>query len=414
MIDESGLLPGLIINHHFAIINMKITKIEQFPYAIPFAAQFATARGELKKRRGIILQVHTDEGLVGLGDVAPLPEFNGNTIELVSSYLNRFPTLYEDVEVEKPASKTMLWNAWLYLHKKNILRNEVKSFLDNKFLADVDFGWETAIYDLLSQNEGIPLVALLNNQNIYNPEIKVNATIGLTDKNEAAEAARNAVVQGFGCVKVKVGVATSFDEEIERVAAIRDAIGKNTKLRLDANGAWSVPQAIGILHTLSQYDIELVEQPVPAQNIEGLKEVRRKGRVPIAADEAVANLVDADRVISERAADILVLKPVMLGGMEITSYITRKAQENGLQSFVTTALESGVGIAATLHLAAALPEPRLHCGLATASLLEDSLVENLPPVVNGTMTVPPAPGLGVRLNYDALEKYRDTSFKPLR
>jgi L-Ala-D/L-Glu epimerase len=368
---------------------MKITKIEQFPYAIPFAGQFATARGELKKRRGIILQVHTDEGLVGLGDVAPLPEFGGGTVEDAAPHLKTLFFFNINREVTLPFEKLTLFDS---------------------DMSAVEYGWETAIYDLLAQKEGIPLAGFISKNKVYNPEIKVNATVGLTDKNEAVAAARRAAEQGFSCVKVKVGVATSFDEEVERVAAIREALGKTTKLRLDANGAWSVPQAIGILNALAKYDIELIEQPVPAQNIDGLKEVRQKSGVPIAADESVANRLYADMVISEHAADVLVLKPVMLGSVEFARYIMKRGQARRIHCFVTTALESGVGIAATLHLAAALPEPRLHCGLATASLLEATLVENLPPVVNGTMVVPTAPGLGVRLNYDALEKYRDPEF----
>jgi L-Ala-D/L-Glu epimerase len=384
---------------------MKITKIVQFPYAIPFAGQFATARGELKKRRGIILQVHTDEGLVGLGDVAPLPEFGGGTIEDAAKILRRV----EQVAIGEEVNLSNSIASYHVNHfRQKTLRAiyQVPASLVNDYSPAVDCGWQTALCDLLAQKEGFPLAGFLSGQ-IYSNEVKVNATIALTDKDEAVEAARRAVKQGFSCVKVKVGVAASFEEEIERIAAIREAIGWTTKLRLDANGAWSVSQAIGILNALAKYDIELVEQPVPAQHIAGLKEVRRKAGVLVAADEAVSDMVNVDRIIHERAADILVLKPVMLGGIEMVYHIMQQAQARKLLFFVTTALESGVGIAATLHLAAALPEPRLHCGLATASLLEDSLVENLPPVVNGTMTVPTAPGLGVRLNYDALEKYRD-------
>ncbi|HXY93744.1 MAG TPA: enolase C-terminal domain-like protein [Acidimicrobiia bacterium] len=168
------------------------------------------------------------------------------------------------------------------------------------------------------------------------------------------------VLRAFPAVKVKVAHAADAD----LVARVRDAVGPRVALRVDANGAWTEETAVGIIGRLARYDLELVEQPVAT--VDGLARVRRRVAVPIAADECVRSLEDARRVRALEAADVIVLKQQPLGGVRAAMII---AAEAGLPAIVSSMMETSVGLAAGLALAAALPELPYACGLATLGQL---------------------------------------------
>jgi O-succinylbenzoate synthase len=165
----------------------------------------------------------------------------------------------------------------------------------------------------------------------------------------------------FPCVKVKVGADPG--SAADRVAAVRDLVGPAVAVRVDANGAWDVDTAAAVIGALAPYDIEYVEQPVAT--IEELAELRRRVAVPLAADECVRSLADARRIVALDAADVLVLKVQPLGGVRAALDV---AAATALPAVVTSMRETSVGLAAGLALAAALPELRFACGLATEPL----------------------------------------------
>jgi O-succinylbenzoate synthase len=168
---------------------------------------------------------------------------------------------------------------------------------------------------------------------------------------------------GAPVVKVKVG-RRSIDEDVARVRAVRDAVGPTVALRVDANGAWDVDAAVDAIGRLAAFDLELVEQPVAT--IDELATLRRKVDVPLAADECVRTLDDARRIRALNAVDVLVLKVQPLGGVRAALAVTETA---GVPAFVTSMLETSVGLAAGLALALALPELSHACGLATLDAL---------------------------------------------
>jgi L-alanine-DL-glutamate epimerase-like enolase superfamily enzyme len=172
-------------------------------------------------------------------------------------------------------------------------------------------------------------------------------------------------------------------------------LGPNVRLRIDANAAWEVPEAIALIRAAEPYRLELVEQPVA--DIAGLAQVRAAVHTLIAADESVGGPEQAAQVIAAGAADVLVIKPMMAGGLRRARAIIAQAQLAGLQALVTTTIDAGVGVAAALHLAATLPTP-LACGLATGSLLAGDLLIHPIVVRNGALHVPDQPGLGVCLD----------------
>lgn len=206
--------------------------------------------------------------------------------------------------------------------------------------------------------------------------VPVNVTVPAVD---AARA--HAIVAAGGCRTAKVKVAepgqTLADDEA-RVEAVRDALGPDGRVRVDANGAWSVDDAVAAIRALDRAagGLEYVEQPCAA--VEELATVRRQVDVPVAADESIRRAADPYRVRDLEAADVAVLKVQPLGGVHAC---LRIAEDIGLPVVVSSALETSVGIAAGVALAAALPELPYACGLATVQLLEaDVAVEPLLPV----------------------------------
>lgn len=222
------------------------------------------------------------------------------------------------------------------------------------------------------------------------PAVEVNGLVPALPPDEAAEAA--AALPGFGCVKVKVGSG----DDVGRVAAVRAAVGPDVALRADANGAWSVEEAAAAIRRLSRYDLELVEQPVAS--LDDLAALRRRVDVPVAADESVRGVEDARRLARLGAADVVVLKVQPLGGVRPALAVAEAA---GVPAIVTSMMETSVGLAAGLALAAALPELPYACGLATAGLLAGDVVADPLVPVDGRMAVRravPDPAL--------LERYR--------
>lgn len=217
--------------------------------------------------------------------------------------------------------------------------------------------------------------------------VRVNALVPAVGP-DAAEA----LAAGHADVKVKVGDSGDLD----RVAAVRGAIGRRGRLRVDANGAWDVESAVARIAVLAAFDLELVEQPVAS--LEDLAGVRRKVAVPVAADECVRGLDDARRLAALDAADALVVKVQPLGGIAATLEVIDAAR---VPAIVSSMYETSVGLAAGLALAAALDELPFACGLGTAGLLAADVVsEPLLPVEGVLALRRPVPDPGLLARYE--------------
>ncbi|MEV1246088.1 o-succinylbenzoate synthase [Nonomuraea sp. NPDC049750] len=210
--------------------------------------------------------------------------------------------------------------------------------------------------------------------------VPVNATVPAVSAEQAFE-----LVRGSGCATAKVKVAErgqSFAEDLARVEAVRDALGPAGRLRVDANGAWEVGEAVRHLKELDRFDLEYAEQP--CATLEELAAVRRAVDVPIAADESIRRAEDPLRVRAAEAADIAVVKAQPLGGVRNA---LRVVEACGLPAVVSSAVETSVGLAAGLALAAALPELPYACGLGTMPLLTGDVVDDSLVPVDGRLAV---------------------------
>ncbi len=354
-------------------------------YRMPFARPVATAHGWLEHRAGAILWLDGPDGVRGLGEVAPLPHLAERELPRALALLEE---LRSEIERGEPELECLL-DDWPDCTEAG---------------RALCAALETALLEARARRAGLPLARWLSGE--ARVTVSVNAVVTAAPVAGAVDEARAAVAAGFRTVKLKAGVAETEAAEVERVAAVRAAIGPEVRLRLDANGAWTADRAVRLLRRLASEEIELVEQPVPAGDLEGLAEVRRRAPVPVAADEAVTGLEAARRILELEAADALVLKLPVAGGITRARKIAELAAERGCAVIVTSAFEAGVGLAAALHLAASLPGPLPACGLATAELLAATLVDEPLLPSGGELRLPARPGLGVTLDTAALARWR--------
>jgi L-Ala-D/L-Glu epimerase len=353
---------------------MMIRNATYYRYTIPFRIPFQTSYGTEQNREGLLVRVRTEAGASGYGEAVSLPTFGTGTLEELEQLLEEL--------IERLPGLTVI-DAFSLVH----------STAPNGPNAPIRFALDTALLDLQAQEAGVPIAKLIRPDAATS--VPLNATISQMETAGAASAAYYAAVAGYGAIKMKAGPFSDPALEIERVAAVREAIGPDIKLRIDPNGSWSFSQAIEIARSLEQFDIEYIEQPLPTGSIDELAALRREISIPLAADEIATSHQAVEELIEQHAADVIVIKPAVVGGIKIARELVHLANSAGIRVVVTSALESGVGIVAALHLAATLDEPIPACGLATGSLLESDLLIESSEIANGRMAVPMKPGLGV-------------------
>jgi o-succinylbenzoate synthase len=346
------------------------------PYCIPLCSPFTTAHGTQVTREGAIVEIFTAEGITGLGEIAPMPGFGDDSLNdalraidqssIVSNLLSKRPDealddLYRAVDILSPSTVCGLEIALL-----DVLR-QAQGCSMSELLTQRYQSYAAHCY----KNVSIPLPIAPR------PRVQVNAVISASSLDDALNAAQAAIITGFSCLKLKLGMGVEAD--IERVYAVREAIGPAIHLRLDANEAWDFDQACTILTRCAPLNIQYVEQPLKAGDLTGMHNLRQAVTVPIAADEAIVDLTSARLVLVSQAADVLILKPQVIGGLRMSRQIIEEAWEQGVQCVITSVFETAIGIDALIHLVAASPEITLECGLATLHMLEhDRLFKSLP------------------------------------
>jgi o-succinylbenzoate synthase len=241
--------------------------------------------------------------------------------------------------------------------------------------------------------------------------VPVNATVGAEDPAATVAAAIEAVQAGFTTLKLKGGREASSRDLVERLAAVRRAVGPGIELRLDVNGAWDLPTARDRLAALADLGLAYVEQPIPPGDPEVFAALRSEAAVPIAADESVTSRRAARALLAADAVDVLVVKPCRVGGIAAATAIVRDAARSGVPVVISTLLETGVGLAVALRAAvvatdaAPTDRPAPAHGLATADLLADDLLAEPLRIASGRMAVPSGPGLGVDVDPAAVDRW---------
>jgi L-alanine-DL-glutamate epimerase-like enolase superfamily enzyme len=323
-----------------------------------------TAYGAVGERDLLVVELRDRDGAVGYGEAAPLEPYDGVSLERVQRALERYrPVL---------AASDALSGAELMDACRRV------EDLPQAFAA-IDL----ALWDLAGRRAGKPVAALLTDSPARS--VAVNATISALDRSGASAAAAAAAAAGHSCLKVKVGSG----DDAGRIAAVRAAAGPQTAIRLDANGAWSVEQAVRSIEALAPAGLELVEEPV--HGLARVRQVRERVATRVAIDETAAE----HGALTAGVADAVCLKVSRCGGISGLLAAAALVRASGAEVYVSSTLDGPLGVAAGVHCAAALSARAAMpaCGLATLGSFEG--VEDPLPVVRGEIALPPRAGLGV-------------------
>jgi L-alanine-DL-glutamate epimerase-like enolase superfamily enzyme len=262
-----------------------------------------------------------------------------------------------------------------------------------------------ALWDIAGKAEGLPLYEVLGGK--VREFVPTKWSVSGVEPEKAADIARWAVTQGFKAMKVKVGIEP--DGDVARVKAVREAIGPDIKLGVDANGGWPLPVAIETIKRLCEYGIYFAEQPVAPEQSPQLAEVRRAVPVPVIADESVFTLQDARLLAALSAADIFSIYVGKSGGITESMKIAHFAARENLKCMVGSNLELGVGSAAMVHFAIAsrgIAAEEFPCDIIGPFFYEDDIVREPLPIKPGEARANDKPGLGVELDEEKVERYR--------
>lgn len=354
---------------------MKITKVRLGRISVPLRVPFKTALRQVNSVEDIIVEIHTDTGEVGYGEAPPTGAITGDTTgAIIGAFQDHIIKTLVGRDVED---------------FENLTRDVQKCIVKNssaKAAADI------ALWDLYGKKYGIPVYRMLG---ASRNQIITDLTISVNPPEEMARDAVNAVERGYDTLKVKVGIDPSLD--VERLSAIRAAVGDKPRIRIDANQAWSPKQAVKLLNQMQErgLDIELVEQPVKAHDLEGLKYVTDRSYVPVLADESVFSVEDALKIVQLQAADLINIKLMKCGGLTNALKIATLAEVSGVECMIGCMLEAKVSVNAAVHLACARQ-------IITKVDLDGPVLCSEDPVLGGAVfsekeiTVADEPGLGIR------------------
>lgn len=354
---------------------MKITKIRLGRISVPLRVPFKTALRQVNSIEDIIIEIHTDTGAIGYGEAPPTGAITGDTTgaiigafqdHIIKTLMGRdiddFETLTQDIQ-------------------HCIVKNT-----SAKAAADM------ALWDLYGQKYNIPIYKMWGGSR---NKIITDITISVNSPEEMAKNAIQAVQRGYDTLKVKVGIHPMLD--VKRLEAIRKAVGPHIRIRIDANQAWNPKQAVRLLDEMQNKDlaIELVEQPVSAHDIKGLKYVTDHSYIPVLADESVFSIEDALKILQMHAADFINIKLMKCGGLTNALKIATLAEVYGVECMIGCMLEAKVSVNAAAHLACAKQ-------IITRVDLDGPVLCSHDPVIGGAIfqekeiTLTKAAGLGIQ------------------
>lgn len=353
---------------------MKIKEIRIGKVSIPLKKPFKTALREVRSAEDIIIKVIADSGEVGYGNAPPTAVITGDSQDsVVAAIRDTIGPKLIGLEVE---------------NRELIMSNIDGAMLHNH---SAKAALDIAVHDLFGKLYGLPLYKLFGG---YRSSMTTDLTISVNRPEEMVTDALEAVAEGYTELKLKVGTDLKLD--IERVRAIREAVGPNVSIRLDANQGWLPKDAVRIIRSFEDLglDIELIEQPVKAHDFAGLKYVTDNVSTNIMADESSFGPYEVFTLLSMRACDLINIKLMKAGGLHNALKIADMAETMGVQCMMGCMLESKVGITAAASIAGAKK-------IITKTDLDAAVLLAEDPVVGGVqfsrneLIIPDAPGLGI-------------------
>jgi L-Ala-D/L-Glu epimerase len=363
--------------------NFKIHRIQTVIHDIHLTGDFKISRDVMPAfQQRVFVKIETKDGVYGLGEAAPLPFFNGE-------HTTSIKKIIDDVLAPKliGASITETRKTIKKLNDLTPLNYTAKSAI------------ETAIWDLAGKVLGLPVYQLLGGKS--RNEIKSAYGLSLKSLNEMIEEAQIAVKLGFETLKVKLTCNVLAD--VEMIKQIRLAVPESVKIRVDANAAYSLKDALQAAKRFVPFQLEYFEQPCSPKNIEDLKKIKEYSEIPIAADESILSVEDAIRLIKYRAADHFVIKLVKVGGILPSLRIADLASLEGIPCTIVSPLETSIGTSAGIQLAMVIDDNLVDHELDVSSFLKGDIAEGHM-ITGNSIRVNSENGLGIDLIKDVFEQ----------
>jgi L-alanine-DL-glutamate epimerase-like enolase superfamily enzyme len=360
---------------------MRIAAVEVYRQDLPLVTPFEHfASGTVRALEEVYVRITTDDGPSGLGEARGNSHYlTGDTPDAVAAEILQHlaPRLVGRDPRDLTACLEAIDRAVVNLHG-------AKSAVD------------IALHDLVAKAYGVPVYVLIGGA--VRDELPSNLSLWYAPPDATARQAAEAVATGFRALKVRVGL-TPFERDVDRVRAVREAVGPGVSLAVDANMGWGAREAVRCLERLAPFDLAYVEQPVAHDDLDGMRYVARHSDVPVMADESIQSLADVLRIARERAADLLHLKLIKVGGIAGLRRAAAVAEAAGIGVMVGQTNEGGLATAAAAHCAKATPAAYLELYGAEGLVSDPASGFALR---NGLATFEEAPGLGVDLDLGAL------------
>jgi len=353
---------------------MRITGVEAWQVTMPLARPYTASYDTVEATTNVFLRIITDRKLVGYGCAAPDEQATGESTKAI-------------VETIRGVVEPLIKGADPL--RRSLLMERLRPLLEEE--PSIRAAVDMALYDILAKKCELPLWKLLGG---YRDRMLTSVTIGIMPEQETIEQARQWVHRGFRILKLKGGIDVQAD--VARVLKVREAVGDDIVLRFDANGGYTVEEALWFVDQTLDARLELFEQPTQKGHAEMIGQVTRRGSVPVMADESIVNLRDAFRLASNDLVDMLNVKLMKVGGIAEAVQINAVARAARLEVMVGCMDESALGIAAALHFALS------DGNIAYADLdghidLLDDPAANAVTIEDGTLFPSQLPGLGVVL-----------------
>lgn len=362
--------------------KMKIKKVEIFSFDVPLVEPFRISIGTMYAANDVLVRITADSGLYGIGEACPFPPITGETQD-------------SNIAAARAIREILLDKDPLNIEG---LIDGIGNIVHANPSAVAAF--DMALYDLLGKVAGLPLYKLLGG---YRSSFETDLTTGLNTPEKMAASVKESLALGYRQIKIKVGEDPDLD--LRRVQAVRQAIGPEVKLRIDANQGWSVTQAISALKRMEPYQIEFCEQPVKDSDIYGLRQVRAQSPVPVMADESLFGPADAIKLIKEEACDYFNIKLMKAGGILNSLKIAHVAAAANIKCMVGCMLETRLGLTAAAHLVASQKNIVFADLDGNSEHKVDPIIDGIK-VERGTIYLPEKPGLGCEVDAAFLKKMK--------
>ena len=368
------------------VIKDFITNVEAFFVRVPTKVKYKMSKGGSRKSyMGTIIRITSNEGLTGYGEIFGTPgwysaESPDNIIRMINIWFKPLLVKERICNIERIIFK---------LDEERIGNNFAKSGID------------MALHDLMGKSLGVPICDLIGGR--FHSEFEMVGGMGMFEPKEMAKKAIEFVNQGHKTLKIKIG-EQNIDKDVERVRAVREAVGDSIKIRVDANAYYSRADAIRVIRRIEKYILENIEQPLPDWDLEGMAAITAKVDTPIMADESVHNLWDAYRIVKNNIADIIKIKMAKIGGFYKAQQVINLCEAAGVPVVLGNGFNTSIMGSAELNLACSHRQIIQGGEFVGPAKLKEDLVKEPMVMVDGKYILRDKPGLGIEVDEEKIKK----------